>query len=92
MAGEAGSFNGRTSAFGAENLGSIPRPASMNPCGKFWHKTEEEATQHLAVMLKQPSIRKGYLLDAYYCEDCEGWHIGHSHYKGIKQLCIGEHK
>jgi len=65
----------------------------MNPCGKQWHQSEWSANEHLKSMLAQPRIKRPDLLGVYFCEACEGWHVGHNYMLAWKDsLCIGEHK
>jgi hypothetical protein len=48
----------------------------MDPCGKKWFKDQAEAEREMEHM---HSIRgPEYELNAYYCYDCDGFHIGHT--------------
>ena len=51
-------------------------PDGMNPCGKFWHLTKAEAEEQISHM--EPRRGPGFILNAYYCYDCDGYHIGHT--------------
>lgn len=51
-------------------------PDGMNPCGKKWYLTQQEADAEMAHM---HSIRgPEYILNSFYCFDCDGFHIGHT--------------
>ena len=64
----------------------------MNPCGKQWYETKEVAVAHMNRMKASPACKKPDRLGVYYCERCEGFHVGNSTTRPWHTLCIGEHK
>lgn len=53
-------------------------PDGMEPCGKFWYVSRQSATERMATMEPDPNRGPGYILNVYFCFDCDGFHIGHT--------------
>lgn len=51
-------------------------PDGMNPCGKYWHPSQGEAEFQMTKMV--PIRGPEFVLNAYYCFPCDGWHVGHT--------------
>lgn len=64
----------------------------MITCGKVWYPTQDEAMVMVDSMKARLQTKRPDLLGAYFCENCEGWHVGHNYYLRIKHLCVGEMK
>lgn len=63
----------------------------MSPCGKEWFNTKAEAQRKMESRIAVGRLNKQVdLLNAYYCERCEGWHLGHNYLLAITHLCVGE--
>ena len=62
----------------------------MSACGKIWYASEAEVL--VAIAARYLRLRHPYALDAYYCNGCEGWHMGHNYhyFPREKNLCVGE--
>ena len=54
-------------------------PDNMEPCGKKWFRSKAEAEAELPSM--RPTRGPKFRLNAYYCEGCDGFHIGHTRIK-----------
>ena len=53
-------------------------PDGLNPCGKWWYRTKAEAETQMARQKPDPNRGPGWELNVYYCQGCQGWHIGHT--------------
>jgi len=47
----------------------------LNPCGKYYYVSLEEASARMARMKPQ---YPGKVLNVYFCTRCEGFHVGHT--------------
>jgi hypothetical protein len=61
-------------------------------CSKLIRPSREEAVRQVESVKSRPGVRKPELLDAYYCPQGRGWHIGHNYKRKWISLCVGEHK
>lgn len=54
-------------------------PEMMSPCGKFWYKSKDDAERTMRKMKSDPvRVAQGYILNAFYCHGCDGYHVGHT--------------
>jgi hypothetical protein len=51
-------------------------PDNMDPCGKVWYATLQEAEKKAATMKSNRGAN--WILNAYYCYVCDGFHVGHT--------------
>jgi hypothetical protein len=59
-------------------------PDNMQPCGKFWFKSEAEAEEKISRDGMHSIKGPAYALNVYYCYGCDGYHIGHTLIKKMK--------
>jgi hypothetical protein len=65
----------------AEVFKSIARRReSVSPiCGKRVYKFKGDAKNHMKrISSLEKSHREGYVIGVYRCDQCEGWHVGHT--------------
>lgn len=53
-------------------------PDGMEPCGKFWYLSSDSANAAMVTMQPDPNRGPGWILNSFYCFDCDGFHIGHT--------------
>lgn len=58
-------------------------PDNMQPCGKFYFVSRKEAEKKLANLEPDPNRGPGYILNSYYCFNCDGFHVGHTRVKKL---------
>lgn len=56
-------------------------PDNMDPCGKYWYATREEAENNLKLLGWTSNKGPRFKMNAYYCFGCDGFHIGHTEMK-----------
>jgi hypothetical protein len=54
-------------------------PDGMIPCGSRWYRDHAEAERVMATL--KPTRGPGWILNSYYCYNCDGYHVGHTREK-----------
>lgn len=71
-------------------MASAPQPALDRlracPTGKVKHFTHESALQHIGQIRQAGRRKKGHVLNAYRCPQCQCWHVGHQSQRRNRQL------
>lgn len=51
-------------------------------CGKLTHLTEAHALDQLRIQKDRDNKKRANRLQAYWCPQCGGWHVGHDRFSG----------
>lgn len=51
-------------------------------CGKVCHPSKQSAKSSVRKLVGKGSVADRHLLNAYHCDKCNAWHVGHNHTKG----------